>query len=144
MREKGYSDVVSVMKKLKLYNTSPYANGRYNALHYTGRGTYEFRFFRGTTNYKRFNACIEFVEAITEYVREIGFGYFNRAFISNNINLFATDDKIWIDFINWCFDQKEYSYFTENQMNRTSNSVSGVPFKEMHKNYSNKELEQCV
>lgn len=140
-----YMNIVSLIQKLKLYEIYPRAAGRYNALHFTGKGTYEFRFFRGTTDYKRFNACIEFVEAITEYVREIGFGYFNRAFINNNTNEFTTDDKVWIDFINWCFDQKEYSYFTENQMNRTNGSISGnLPFKEIHKNYSNKELEQCV
>ena len=45
--------------------------GKYSAIHIT-RNTYEFRIFRGTLDYTRFRASLEFVDALCTYVKTVG------------------------------------------------------------------------
>ena len=68
--------------------------GRYWALNTnTHKATYEVRVFRGTLRYERVMASIEFVQAISEYVKYVGLG--------SLFQIGKTHSRIWEDFMLW-------------------------------------------
>jgi hypothetical protein len=75
---------------------------RYSALNISFRGqqTVEFRMFRGTLNYNRILATLQFVEAVCYYTAAESTG------ITSLIK-----DKSWENFIDWCKQVERYSHF---------------------------------
>jgi hypothetical protein len=69
-------------------------SGRYWALNTnTNKATYEVRIFRGTLNFKRLMASIEFVQAVSEYIKQAGF--------LSMFQIGKYGGNIWSNFLFW-------------------------------------------
>jgi len=64
----------------------------------SGKNTIEMRIFRGTLYYPRFLATLQFCDAISHYIKEIG--------VNSVIN-----KKSWDLFIDWCRQKNNYIHF---------------------------------
>ena len=72
--------------------------GRYNALNInTGKNTIEIRIFRGTLDFKRFLASLQFTDAVANYVKEV-----------SAIKLMGFS---WPHFIEWALHKGRYNHF---------------------------------
>ena len=69
-----FSNSASVLKTIY-----PYNDARYRGINFQKRNTIEFRIFRGTLDFKRFWATIEFVYSLIPFLEETGFGFIRRA-----------------------------------------------------------------
>ena len=73
-----------------------YQEGRYHSLNInTGKSTVEIRVFRGTTNYRRFAACLQFSDAVGHFMKAVSF-------------MALRDDKCWGTFCHWLGRQNRY------------------------------------
>ena len=71
---------------------------RYEALNWENEDTVEFRIYRGTLQWKRFWASVNFTASLLDYVREIGVAHF------------TTKDgyQLWKHFVEWT--KKDYHF----------------------------------
>ena len=97
--------------------TNPNQEGRYWALNLnSSRETIEFRLFRGTLDTERFIAILQFVDAISHFVKRNGiasFIYGEGKYKENS----------WTLFIDWCRDENKYGimlkYFIKEELYAT-------------------------
>ena len=66
--------------------------------HVNNKNTLEIRIFRGTLAHDRFLACLQFVDAISHYVKEVSV-------------MSLRNDKSWGDFLKWVKKTSRYEHF---------------------------------
>ena len=88
--------------------------------HVTSKNTLEIRLFRGTLAHGRFLACLQFVDAISHYVKEVSI-------------MSLRNNKSWDDFLKWVKKTGRYEHFWA-YINNDKDVKSIV----------RKEEEQCV
>jgi hypothetical protein len=91
-------------KNIKDFLSGPkYVEGRYWAVNTNSRHpTIEIRIFKSTLNYKKMKAILQFCDAISHYIKEIGI-----------IN--SSKEGGWDRFLDWCKYKNGYDLFIKYQ-----------------------------
>jgi len=93
--------------KYNNFNTYTSDVPRYSAINTQGRVTNEFRIFRGTTKYESFMSYIEFVDCLTEFVKQYGLPLFISEFKERLSS--TKSNKLWRLFCAYA-SIKQYKY----------------------------------
>jgi len=93
------------IKEYERYGYIP--DTRYIAVNLENRHTVEIRVFRGTLNYKRFLATLQFVNALAGFVKEYSYSFFRL----NNVK------RIWKEFLRYSKEYKQlHSYLKQEAL----------------------------
>jgi hypothetical protein len=101
--------------KKKFFNFSQ--NGRHCAFNInTNKNTVEIRVFRGTLNIKRFIASLQFCDAVGNFIKELGGGFFFSKLNSEKI--------MWETFLDWAKKKGNYNHFINYNNLITSGNIT--------------------
>ena len=84
--------------KNNYFNKNQSQGGRYICLNVeTGKPTLELRIFRGTLNFERFLATLQYCDAVSHFIKDVSAVYLLKG-------------KSWVGFKKWAEEQHRYEH----------------------------------